>query len=274
MDIASQKNGDGPCTVPARPPEVQNPESDGAAVNPPTAPHEGVSAVGNGNAPEAAPEAAAAEPTVPHGDTEAGNGRVPPAKPPGGPAAPPPDPFDPERLRMSQDFAAGTGVKKLIVTVPVAKPSKEVFVRTHPDPAYRIITGVIELKDDRETYLVDPSLRAALAGESTFVAKMLVTTVTRQGVLSLWPVRLPGPDGKIDEWNRSAMEAADAARDHWVRVSSNMSLGAYEIHVATGIPVKPEFPDLPMKEVLRIAFKGKYIDTLDHPVLRKLRGEV
>ena len=53
-----------------------------------------------------------------------------------------------------------------------------------------------------------------------------------------------------------------------------MSLGAYEIYVATGITAEPEFPDLPMKEILRIAFKGKYIDSIDHPVLRKLRGEV
>lgn len=187
---------------------------------------------------------------------------------------PPPDPFDPARLRMSQDFAGSAGVKKLIVTIPVQKPSKEPFVRTHPDPAYRLATGVIELKEDRETYLVDPSLWGAMAGESTFVAKLLVTTVTRQGVLSLWPIRLPGPDGKIDEWNRSALEAADTARDHWTRVAANMGLGAYEIQIATGITAEPEFPDLPMKEILRIAFKGKYIDSLDHPVLRKLRGEV
>jgi hypothetical protein len=110
---------------------------------------------------------------------------------------------------MSQDFAVATGVKKLIVTVPVAKPSKEVFVRTHPDPAYRLQTAVIDLKEDKETYLVARSLWDALASESTFVPKLLITTVTRQGVLSLWPIRVPGRDGKLDEWNRTAMKAAD-----------------------------------------------------------------
>ena len=29
-----------------------------------------------------------------------------------------------------------------------------------------------------------------------------------------------------------------------------------------------------MRELLRIAFKERYIDTLGHPVLRQLRGEV
>jgi hypothetical protein len=29
-----------------------------------------------------------------------------------------------------------------------------------------------------------------------------------------------------------------------------------------------------MGEILRIAFKDRYIDSMDHPVLRKLRGEL
>jgi hypothetical protein len=194
--------------------------------------------------------------------------------PPLKPTQSPPDPFDPARLRISQDFAGSTGVKKLIVTIPVGKPSKESFVRTHPDPAYRLATGVIDLKEVKETYLVDPSLREALARESTYVAKLLITTITRQGVLSLWPIRLPGSDGRLDEWNRSALEAADLARDQWVRISANVNLGANDIGIATGIADEPEFPAMSMREILQIAFKGKYIDSIDHPVLRKLRGEL
>ena len=29
-----------------------------------------------------------------------------------------------------------------------------------------------------------------------------------------------------------------------------------------------------MSDLLRIAFQGRYIDTLDHPILRQLRGAV
>jgi hypothetical protein len=187
---------------------------------------------------------------------------------------PPPDPFDPARLRLDQDFGNKLGVQKLLTTVPVRKPSKEVFVRTHPDPAYRLTTGVIELKEDREIYLVDPGLWPDLSTEATFTPKLLVTTVSRQGVLSLWPIRLPGPDGKLDDWSRSALDAADAAKDSWVRVQANMSLGAYDIVVARGTTAKPEFPALSMGEILKIAFHDRFITTMDHPVLRKLRGEV
>jgi hypothetical protein len=98
--------------------------------------------------------------------------------------------------------------------------------------------------------------------------------ITRTGAVFLWPVRLPGADGKVDEWSRTALESADMAVKGWVRVTANMALGAYEVWQATGTVPPPEWPDLPLKEILRIAFKGRLIDTLDHPVLRKLRGEV
>ena len=39
----------------------------------------------------------------------------------------------------------------------------------------------------------------------------LYTTITRQGVVSLWPIRLPLPDGRYNEWHRSAAEAAELA---------------------------------------------------------------
>ncbi len=111
--------------------------------------------------------------------------------------------FDPARLRLSQDFGPAVGVKKALLTVPVRKPSKEWFVQTHPSEEYRIQTAVLELKEDRETYLVDPSLWPELSTESTFGPRAIFTSITRQGVVFLWPIRLPGPDGKLDDWNQS-----------------------------------------------------------------------
>ncbi|MBN8625973.1 MAG: hypothetical protein J0M17_10825 [Planctomycetes bacterium] len=184
-----------------------------------------------------------------------------------------PDPFDLSRLRISQDFVAAAGVKKVLNTVPVRKPSKEWFVQTHPDQNYRLQTCVIELKEDSETYLVDPSLWPELASESTFSPRALITTINRQGVLFLWPIRLPGADGRHDEWSRSAMEAATHAAGKWVRVQANMSLGAYELYEAAGQWAAPEWPDLPFQQLLKIAFKDRFIADYDHPILKRLRGE-
>jgi hypothetical protein len=184
-----------------------------------------------------------------------------------------PDPFDPASLRISGAAAESIGVKRAILTVPVRKPGQE-FVRVHPDEAFALPTTILELKADREIFLVSPSLRDALAAESAMSVRMLFTTISRQGDLFLWPVRLPAPTGRVDNWSVSAMEAAQLARKSWVRVQAKMSLGAYEVFEATGDLPAPEWPSLSFAEILKIAFKDRLIDALDHPVLRQLRGEV
>lgn len=184
-----------------------------------------------------------------------------------------PDPFDPVNLRLSQDFATQLGVKKELLTVPVKKPAKAWFVRTHPDEAYRVSTAVLELKEDRETYIVDQHLWSELASEALFSPRALITAINRQGVLFIWPIRLPDATGKINEWSRSALEAAGLAAQRWIRVSSNMSLVAYEVVSATGDLAEPEWPDLSFRDILSIAFKDRRISSLDHPVLQRLRGE-
>ena len=182
-----------------------------------------------------------------------------------------PNPFDPASLRLDQNFAETVGVKKLLNTVPVRKPNRQDFVRVHPDEAYRLMpAAIIELKEDREVYLVTPLMALKLPGE--FAAAALFTTINRQGVLHLWPVKLPGPDGKHNEWHRSAAEAAELAMQKWLRITANMSLGAYEVFEATGDLPEPTWPDLPFDKILEIAFRDRIIDRLDHPVVQRLRG--
>ena len=69
------------------------------------------------------------------------------------------------------------------------------------------------------------------------------------------------------------MAAAEKAVSTWVRVAANMSLGAYDLHVALGDLPEPEWPDFSFSEILRIAFRERYVDNMDHPLPRSLRGE-
>ena len=180
--------------------------------------------------------------------------------------------IDLEKLKLTQSFQDRIGVKKVLGLVPVRKPYRQEFVRVRPEEEYHYSTGVLELKEERETYLVDPDLWDILPGE--IVPKILLTTINKQGVLTLWPIRLPGEDGRLDNWNASAMEAAQLAQSQWVRVAANMSLGGYETFIATGDLPEPEWPDKPMQEIMDIAFKDRYINSEDHPVIRRLRGEM
>ena len=181
------------------------------------------------------------------------------------------DPFDPASLRLDQSFVETSGVKKLLTTVPVRKPNNQDFVRVHPSEDYRLTAAIIELKDDREVYLVLPHVAHQLPGECTPV--VLHTAINRQGVVFLWPVKLPAPDGKINEWHRSAGEAAERAMTCWLRVKADMALGAYAMFEASSAIPDPIWPEATFKDLLKIGFRDRLVDGLDHPVIKRLRGE-
>ena len=132
-----------------------------------------------------------------------------------------PDPFDLASLRLNPSFLETAGVKKLLTTVPARRPNPQDFVRVHPSPEYRADFALIDLKDEREDYLVRPEVLPDLAGEVVF--KTIFTAINRQGVVFLWPVRLPAPDDRKTEWPRSAREGAELAITQWVRLKANMS---------------------------------------------------
>jgi len=182
-----------------------------------------------------------------------------------------PDPYDPESLRLDQSFVETSGVKKLMTTVPVRKPNNQDFVRVHPDEAYRLTAAIIELKDDREVYLVLPHVAHQLPGECSPV--VLYTAINRQGATFLWPVKLPRPDGKVNEWHRSAAEAAARAMKYWLRVKADMALGAYAMFEASSTIPEPIWPTATLKELLKIGFRDRLVDGLGHPVIKRLRGE-
>ena len=182
------------------------------------------------------------------------------------------DPFDPANLRLSQSFTETAGVKKLLTTVPVRKPSPQDFVRVHPSSEYRENFPIIELKDEREEYIVTTALVPELAGE--FVTKTLYLAINRQGTPFFWPVRLP-----VSRWQGHELVALGAGGrrigDAPLGTSkANMSLGAYEIYRAESVMSEPEWPPLGFWDLIKIAFRDHLIDRIDHPVIKRLRGQL
>jgi hypothetical protein len=180
--------------------------------------------------------------------------------------------LDLDAMRLPSDFGAIAGVQKVLTTVPVRKPSPQAFVRVHPDVDWSMVVAVVEMKDDNDAYLVLPALYPALAQESR--VKQMYTGITRDGNLFMWLVNMPGSDGRIDTWSQSAHAGANLAKTHWVRMKSNRDIGAYEVLQATNLKDEPSWPELSFKEVVNLAFRDKVIDSLDHVVIRRLRGEI
>ena len=182
----------------------------------------------------------------------------------------PPDPFDPANLRLNPENS-GVLVKKVITSIPCRKPDKQEFVRCRPGNWY-LDTLILEDKANRDYYVVDSSLQDHLAQEG-FRARLSLAT-TRSGDLFLWLQKLPSADGRTCRWNDSMQEAATLSESKWIRVASNMETSCYDVFEASGTIPEPQWTDLAFSQILRLCFKDRFINSLDHPLLRRLRGEI
>ena len=198
--------------------------------------------------------------------------------PPDAPQSPPgpngqeakPDPFDLEGLVVSQNYQQVCGARKQ-VTIPIGKPNRQIFFRTHPSPAYARPFNVLEDKDSRQIYIVHVSMAAALADEMYLAT--IYTGITRQGNIFLWPARMPDENGRQMAWHDSAHQIAAAAQHNWVRIVADMHLGA-NVMIPAAIDLgQPEWPTTPYQEIIGASFKEEgIIRSPDHPAVRKLRG--
>jgi hypothetical protein len=200
-------------------------------------------------------------------DTAAADAAAEPAEIP---AAQPTGEISLADLRLSQNFLQTAGVKKLLVSVPHGRPNKQDFIRVHPDPAFRADLALIELREEREMYVLLPHIAQGMPGE--FSLCTLFTVVNRQGTCFLWPVKLPKPDGKAIEWHRAAMEAATLAMKKWIRVMPNLDLGSYDLFEATGVLSEPVWPEKTFEELVLISFRDKIVNSFDHPLVKRLQG--
>jgi hypothetical protein len=180
--------------------------------------------------------------------------------------------LDLTKLALPQDFQNMTGAKKLWTTIPVRRPSKTEFFRILDDENYTIRTAIIELKEENETYLIDPGLVADLS--DFIVPVQVVVAITRMTTLMVWPVKLP--QERRNSWHDTALQAAELAKKKWVCMRANRHAGAYEILEATGKLPEPEFPTdaLTFKQMLELAFRDFYVDSLEHPLVLRLSGQV
>jgi len=58
--------------------------------------------------------------------------------------------------------------------------------------------------------------------------------------------------------------------------SANKALGSYDITEAVSELPEPIWPEEPetMEKAIEVAFKNNFIESYDHPALKRLRGEL
>ncbi|MEI7957002.1 MAG: hypothetical protein WCJ66_17700 [Verrucomicrobiota bacterium] len=162
------------------------------------------------------------------------------------------------------------GVKKLLTNVLVGKPKKSNFFRTHPSDEMTFPAMILENKEARESYVVVPEVAQEISELVRPV--MLHAAIDRQNNVSLIPVPLPGEDGTRNPWHESLAQAVEHAKLHWIRITANMHTGAYDVYEAEGDLPEPEWPAHDIDALVQVAFRGKIITGLEHPVVQSLLG--
>ena len=156
--------------------------------------------------------------------------------------------------------------------VPVGKPPKDRFFRTHESPNWVYPSWILEDKKTGETYIVSEDVASVLGGLVRAVE--LYTAIDRQNNVFLIPIPLPGPNGVRNPWHESLLQAVLRAKLVWLRITANKDLGGYDIFEATAKLPEPIWPDTTLDELLAIAFRGRIITNPDHPVVQEKLGGV
>jgi len=180
--------------------------------------------------------------------------------------------IDFDALRLPTDYEALAGVEPAHLTIKIRKPNRQEWFRVHSDPDWTFRTLMFMSQEDRELFLIAPSIQPALASELRPVA--LHATINRAGHVFLWPIPMPGPDGRRNDWHSSALVAAEKSRTQWIRSAADMSLGAYQVFTTTAPLPDPIWPELSQEQIYERAFRDRLIRSADHPALKRLRGEL
>ena len=177
-----------------------------------------------------------------------------------------------QALRLPANYGTTLGVKKLLTNVPVGKPKKPQFFRTHINSEMTFAAMLLEQKESRESYVVVPEVANQI---SELVRPVqLHAAIDRQNNVFLIPVQLPNESGIRNPWHESLAQSVEHAKLNWIRVAANMHAGGYDVYEAEAALPQPEWPEHDIDALVQVAFRGKIITSLEHPVVQSLLGKI
>ncbi len=187
--------------------------------------------------------------------------------------------FNFEDLRVTE--SSPIVVKRVVNSIPIKKPKPGVeFFRIRPGSEWKFDTHLLDLggKNDGEGKFL---LKRDLYPEVMETKKLKLVTIYTgiaygSGDIFLSAIAQPNAEGKDHEYNRTRRLAYTKAETHWVKLQTNEPIEAYDTVFAMSKFPDPEWPEEPenMTKALELAFKDKIIDDHNHPILKKLRGEL
>jgi hypothetical protein len=154
--------------------------------------------------------------------------------------------------------------------IRVGIPSPTTWFRINDRPDYRGQFLVLNL--DGTYYLVAPHLRLEVLEHDIQRAEVYVG-ITREGGIFLWPIPFADFGTRFDDWPASALHATACAMKAWVRVIPRRELEQYVVLTSqSGNYPDPQWPSSTLHDLILRAFNGRIIDSVDHPIVRMLKG--
>jgi hypothetical protein len=182
------------------------------------------------------------------------------------------DPFDPMNLGISTDYAASINAKASSKPFELRKPNDQEFFRTSPRKNHRLPVGSITDKQDMGKLYIVPSvlLEEVTAKFPKAVRGVeLVLAQTLAGAWLVWPVPLAEDRG--GKWNSTQRAGSEQGKTRWTNMTSGR--GQYDV-ITVNNPQEVDWDSVPsFRDVLQQACSERLIDSLEHALLRKLRGE-
>lgn len=190
--------------------------------------------------------------------------------------------LDLEALKLKPNAAGKIKIAPLLITLPTRKPTKEEYFRIRPGAEWMMEFPIYESKGgtggENKNYLVMPEFQSELEERKLLKpVRFYLGIVWTTNILFLSEVGIKNnKDGVLNSWNKSRIELYELAKEKWISISSNDPLGAYCGAVAKSNLEEPVWPDKPANigEAIELAFKNNVIDNPNHPILKKLRGEI
>lgn len=178
--------------------------------------------------------------------------------------------FDLDALRFDpQDHGAVAERVWTAGSIPIRKPNKQEFFRVKPGETFPM--AMVDLRDEGEFYIVSRTMIPTLMQDmKSFMLRLCLNV---QGGLFVWPVPTPAADGRQNNWHVQQRDCADRAEGTWIRMVADRAGGGYVVYSSDALP-DPVWP-MTLTDALKIvANSGRVIADANHPVVKRLRGEM
>lgn len=179
-------------------------------------------------------------------------------------------------------YHGAAATEEISRTLQIIKPKKEWFVTCHPDPTYTHVAGIFEYQDEGTgtspaKYLVTGNVTSELG--NLVKLSQLVLAKTSHGMRFIWQAPAPvDPTSSGSAYIKSHLYVLELAKTNWVRMQADTNIKDYKIFVWKDEPGSPKvYPEIswsdnepPLVEYLQKSFAERFIDSLDHPIVKHL----